>query len=314
MSSICFNSFAATKQAPLHVGFGIDATFLPAMSVTVRSLVAQNPDMPFVVHVVMAHIPSTDKAILELFARRVGVTLWLHLLEPEEFARLPQTGAYPSAAYNRLFLPKFLKDITDRVLYLDADIVCIGPLPALPDLVGDDVFAAAFDVEQISRNQAIGRDNGLAYFNSGVLYIDLQRWQTVNYSERVTEYLNRGQSYPFADQDILNLLTEGRFVQLGSQWNTFWTQLNSHPSDHRDAVFLHYSGNKPWHPWSINYLDRHFAPYTIDTAWPLARFNPLKSRLHRRLYARHLMRSRDFLGAAVWFFRYLRTPRGIRKP
>ncbi|MCC9922903.1 glycosyltransferase family 8 protein, partial [Streptococcus agalactiae] len=62
----------------------------------------------------------------------------------EVFAQAPTTDRYPDTIYYRLLAHKFLPETLDRILYLDADMLCLNDFSSLYDMeLGDQLYAAA---------------------------------------------------------------------------------------------------------------------------------------------------------------------------
>ncbi len=289
---------------PIHLGFGLDRGYLAAFATALASVVAHNPTQAFVAHVVIEPLGEADLAKIAALADQLAVKIRLHYLSDAQQATLPKSGSWPAAIYNRLFLCDFVANDTDQLLYLDCDIIALGPLPPLPVVV-EGAVAAVLDVEVAARNAALARPADTPYLNSGVLLINVPRWNRDAISVRVLAELRNNPQWAFPDQDALNRVLAGRFIALDRRWNTFWTLYQQNPPAHQEAIFLHFTGNKPWHPWNPEYLQADFARHSGPSPWPVASLNPLSSRLHRRLYARHLFRRGHWGAGLLWFGRYL---------
>ena len=163
------------------------------------------------------------------------------------------------ATYFRLLIPQELPETVTRVLYLDTDIVVRRGIADLwgMDLDGHSV-AACQDlvvqrVDRIARYQEGGLALGAAYFNAGVLLIDLARWRAEKTSERVVENIGtNGHRYPLLDQDGLNAVLAEKWKPLPMQWNV---QVGSKTRGHQplpaeEAGIVHFTGKaKPWSGW-----------------------------------------------------------------
>lgn len=311
--SLTYNPSATAGKNALHMAFGVDENYLPAMAVTILSIVEHNRATPLVFHVIVNNLPEGDLALLEQFAQQVAATIRVHALGREEFARIPDNVVWSQAADFRLFIGPLLASEAAFVLYSDCDIVCLRAFPPLPDLVGR-VMAAALDVEQDFHNRALNRPSDTPYFNSGVLYIDTARWNALNLTEATLSHRAQHPEYRYPDQDALNVRLKDDILPLDRAWNTFWDLYKADPEAHADAIFLHYTGHKPWLRWSDDYLEPHFARYIDQSPWPRDRLlaYPIK-RSHKRIYARYLLKKGRVMAAALWFARYLATAKGVKR-
>jgi lipopolysaccharide biosynthesis glycosyltransferase len=165
-----------------------------------------------------------------------------------------------AASLLRLRLPSVLKDI-DRVVYLDCDLVVLNDIAVLYDADLSDVPLAAcldFWLTGAAPFAPPGWDTGAwhtflrdvvrltdsnAYFNAGVMVMDLKRFRGAGLSHAADEFLERtNYATPFVDQEALNHVIDGAFVRLDRRWNVLAAL------GHSDPWILHYAG--PYKPWS----------------------------------------------------------------
>jgi lipopolysaccharide biosynthesis glycosyltransferase len=97
---------------------------------------------------------------------------------------------------------------------------------------------------------------GEKYFNAGIMFIDLEKWRKIEINhkaERIIEDDNI--EFKFWDQDILNILFDGDYLELEKKFNyavdveNFSVNKNSIMDK---AVLIHYSGSKK--PWTVEGL------------------------------------------------------------
>ncbi len=299
-----------SKSTPLHIAFGVDRFYVAAMAVTMISLVAHNPGRDLRFHVIVSTMPEEDLARLEQLSKQLAVPINVHRLDAGFFARIPDTKSLSFATYFRLFIGPLLAGVAERVLYMDCDIVCIAPLPELPDLSEGVVAAAALDVDQAFHNASLGRAADAAYFNAGVLYLDVTGWNRLGLTEAALAVLGGDKRYPYLDQDALNIVLKDRWVVLPRGWNSFWHLFKESPALQSQTVLIHYTRDKPWFRWSGDFMEPHFAAHVAASPWPLERLLSLPTkRSHKRIYARHLLRQGNLVEAGRWFVRYLASPK-----
>ncbi len=204
------------------------------------------------------------------------------------FSSWPGKEYISVGTYLRFMIPDLI-DRTARVLYLDADTVVNDdlaslhnidlnecPLAAMPDygmVLGSphwDGYRVQYNGKLYSFNdytqQVLGicKADPLAYFNAGVLLIDLRKWRNIN--ERTIEYLQANPGLPFLDQDALSHVVAGHFVRLDPRYNAFsylafpdgrsrMDKIRGFAKDYaairkiwrNDPRIIHYAGsNKPW--------------------------------------------------------------------
>ncbi len=272
------------------------------------SIVANNPQTHLIFHVVAASLPVDDLQILGQLAEQLKVTIHLHDLDKEAYSTLPDPGALSYASYNRLFLCEILKNVAAHVLYLDSDIVCLRAILPLPEL-GDAIAAVILDPEQDTTNIFIGRPSSTPFFNSGVMYIDIKRWNEHDITNKVINTILANKT--FDDQDALNLVLTGQLTWLDEKWNRLWRTFQSDRTAHSDTVFLHYTPHRPWQKWSPAFLDPPFVKYFSQSPWPASRLLVPVTRKDKKKYARHLLKSGNVFGSARWYLKYFTTRKRV---
>jgi UDP-D-galactose:(glucosyl)LPS alpha-1,3-D-galactosyltransferase len=148
-------------------------------------------------------------------------------------ARLPRLVAGPTrlhrpAVLMRILLPDLLPPDVERVLYIDADTVTlddVGPLFDL-DLRGQALWAVEDSgaPDEIARLESDPRaprfPHPRAYFNGGLLLMDLPKWRASFAGPRALDLIETAPDLiRLADQDALNLSFAGDFGVLPRRWN-----------------------------------------------------------------------------------------------
>ncbi|MCC9816351.1 glycosyltransferase family 8 protein, partial [Streptococcus agalactiae] len=130
----------------------------------------------------------------------------------EVFAQAPTTDRYPDTIYYRLLAHKFLPETLDRILYLDADMLCLNDFSSLYDMeLGDQLYAAASHntdgkfLDYVNKLRLKNVELESSYFNTGVLLMNLPAIRKVVHQQTILDYImqNRGRLI-LPDQDILN--------------------------------------------------------------------------------------------------------------
>lgn len=166
------------------------------------------------------------------------------------------------STFDRLFLPRVLEDL-DKVLYLDVDILVRSDVGKLYDLdVRKHVFAGKKSqldgwanlidiITRVSltlppakawalrrRAHATGSLTADTY-NAGILLLNLKTMRKENFIE---ENLYLVEELRLNDQDVMNLYSAGRALQINDDWNFVPTQDYS-----KNPKIVHWAGpGKPW--------------------------------------------------------------------
>jgi len=174
---------------------------------------------------------------------------------------------HPPTTYSRVLIPELLPRHVQRAVYLDADVLVRRDLsPLFRIALGEAPVAAVrdygFGTSQQRWPSGTGQEER-AYFNCGVLVMDLPRWRSTGLGDRVLEYAaGASESLLYADQDALNAVVD-TWHELDYRWNfqqillsvenmrrsDFADRLRRQRNDlYRNAAVLHFSGrSKPWY-------------------------------------------------------------------
>ncbi|HWK26123.1 MAG TPA: glycosyltransferase family 8 protein [Solirubrobacter sp.] len=254
-----------------------------------------------------AGVPAADIARVERsVAGRVQLT-WRRVAESEVAGAHYSTFLTPASLF-RLLLPQFLPAGLERVIYLDCDTVIAGSLRPLWELdLGHHLVAAARDAGAPfpagpcgTDWQGLGLAPGAPYLNTGVLVIPLASWRANDVSRRVLEVLRASQPR-WGDQDGLNVVMQGRWLELPRRWNLQTSDVDGRglawalwrqdvDAALADPAIVHYTErDKPWMPGSRHPLAERWFAALDASAWcgwrPDRRSRPLVRRVGSRVKA-----------------------------
>lgn len=171
--------------------------------------------------------------------------------------RFPEIRHYSINAFSRYFIPQISPDL-EKALYLDVDIIVTGDITELysQDLGGYPLAAVLEDFYEgnytyLKENIYKDYKGNDQYFNSGVLLLDVQKFNQNNYTEKLikltTELFDK---LATADQDVFNILFENNFKILDYKYNLMPDYVDilklKHPNTKIDPIVIHYTGFKPW--------------------------------------------------------------------
>ncbi len=108
--------------------------------------------------------------------------------------------------YSRLLLTELLPTDVDKVLYMDCDMLVSSDLKPLLDTdLTSYELAAVEDTMYPELKTQIGLNSTDAYFNAGLLLINLKKWREQNILNKFISFISRfnGQ-VPHLDQGVLN--------------------------------------------------------------------------------------------------------------
>ena len=249
----------------LHVSCAADDAYAPHVAATLHSVCANSGSLGVHVHFLAdERLGPRRREELERMVAARGARIDF-LDPPPELASLPSDERFTAAIWHRVFLPELLPRL-DRVLYLDADVIACHDLRPLWRTDLDGVWLAAvtnaFQPNHRARPKNLGLPGRDAYFNSGVLLMNLDAMRRAGKTAELLELVaTRGREFEWPDQDALNIALGDRRRRLHPRWNATnalghgWSG-GTYPRGQRLVARLrpglrHFEGpgaNKPWHP------------------------------------------------------------------
>lgn len=310
----------ATGTAPFHIAFCVDNNYFRSMGATIVSIIGNNPGTRFIFHVFAFSVADEHRRRLQELESGFGVKVELHLLDLkdfEQFNHFIKFSYYSLSIFSRLIIPDALRGVTDKVLYLDADILCAGKIDELIGMdISKDIALVVPDAKETTRRRcaALNLRHG-KYFNGGVLYMNVENWISNNITEEAIKALvEHGKKLRFNDQDALNIVLDGRAKFIAKKWNYIYDLVYDLDRDVRhmrpidDAGFIHFAGAvKPWADWSGHDSRKMFIQYHSLSPWADMPLDSAPGNTKEmRMLSRFLMKRGQVLESARWYYRYLR--------
>jgi len=203
-----------------------------------------------------------------------------------------------NAMLARFFLNRFVPAQYSQYLYLDGDVHIFDALdPLIEAGVPEGHFLAANDpmtflipdpgaqsrdLSSHLEKLGLSRQQALCYFNSGVLRIHSNGWETIGL--KAWEHCRRtGKPSRFPDQDALNVVAADKRLPMSLAWNFPVFMRNSRVESSIKPKITHFMSNpKPWHgsfpPWTpvaykpyADALNKYPALEPFSTVMPLRR-------------------------------------------
>lgn len=246
----------------MNLLFSIDDRFYTQLLTVLTSIkLNSHPDR---VNVFVIESPDFKHGTeLQSGINALGMTYHPLVIDPNDFKGAPVTDRYPTTIYYRLLAQNYLPADLDRILYLDADLLCINDLNGLynTDLTGY-LYASAIHTNLMNVTDTINKIrlqnfDSDGYYNSGVLLMNLPLIRKQVHAQDIYQYI-QDHVLLLPDQDVLNALYGHQIKSVPDQlynfdsrnssiyetislgeWNMDWVIKNT--------VILHYCGReKPW--------------------------------------------------------------------
>lgn len=302
------NSFE-TAMDDLHIAFGIDANFALGMGVCMTSIILNNSDAKINFHVFTDQIRCDDLRKLRLLTKYNHVKIYIYYVDIKAFKNFSTTSDWTYATYFRFIMGEYLENVAKKVLYLDADVLC---LQSLKELIASDmedcIILGICDFMEIfsQRIQELSIKNG-RYFNAGVMYIDINKWNQDDISNKAITLLTENPGkYKSLDQDVLNILLDGKTKFVHKKWDYIYNMGYMNHQLPEEVVLLHFAGDKPWQRWSEHhFMVKRYDEYLMKSPWAdIPPSEPVHYKEKHRM-SKSYQKRKDYILALVWYFKYL---------
>jgi lipopolysaccharide biosynthesis glycosyltransferase len=265
---------------PLVLVVGSDDRYAMPLAVTLHSALTRIPrEVSVRVNVFDGGISQRNRLRVERVVRdaRPATELDWHVLDHKRLEGLRVVRWMTTAAYMRLLIPEILEK-EETVIYLDSDLLVQHDLSALlreADRFPGSAILAVDDFRHPDLGEVLGDQNCLdlgvdpraAYFNSGVLVINVKEWRDLQVAEKAFAFVRQNAPIMrYHDQDALNVVLAGRWKRLDPRWNVMLLKLHDYIARDRGdelerqnrqrdmangAFIFHFIG--PHKPWAAGY-------------------------------------------------------------
>lgn len=204
-------------------------------------------------------ISSNSKSKLLKWSKKNGIIINFYTVDKflfNKYLGIDYVKLEPLSYYARLICPYIFESSVEKILYLDADIICLKECREIFNSnLNGSIVAACRDSKYLNfkhkiSNQCsssiipnykeLGFNGNEFYFNSGVMLIDVILWKKENISVKIINILNKNKDNIILwDQYGLNIILVGLWTELEKKWNTI-----AHNST-EEIVFRHFAFTKP---------------------------------------------------------------------
>ncbi|WP_345952380.1 glycosyltransferase family 8 protein [Mucilaginibacter sp. PAMB04168] len=262
----------------LSVVYACDNNFVPLLAASIKSLEINSAGVQKDIYVIDDGISAANRQRLinSISSKEIAIKF---LLVKDVVGKITipyfNNAALPVTTFFRLFVHTFIPEGTERVLYLDSDMIVLGNIAELWGVeFGDSIIAAVQDpgIKTLGcswgggvRNwKELGYQADDKYLNAGLLLINLQKWNEFDVCTKALDAAVKYQKHiVYGDQYCLNAVLANRWVELDPEWNHLVD------NDKPGAKLLHYIGNKPIYT-NYTYSEKYrqiFFDYLNKTDW-----------------------------------------------
>jgi len=254
-----------SEKKELQVCFSIEKSYAQHVCVTISSLLKNNPDVFFSVHIFSFGLSKSLKtSIQSVLSDYTNYSLAFVDADIKLVTDFKVTGHASPVNYLRLFIANLLPQL-DKILYLDCDIIVRSSVIELYEMDINNFLFAAVPQQELERSAVLGIGEN-DYFNSGVLLMNLAKWRSMDATNKLTDFiLNNPSKIHYWDQDALSAIYHSEYLKLDEKWNFMNIDVDSSALDAMDVRIIHFAGkHKPWSPHSIHPLKNEYYKYLKD--------------------------------------------------
>ena len=319
-NTIHYSFLLSTTNAITHIGYGIDNNYVRCCSTSIVSFCKNNPQEKFHFHIISSIISKENLNNLQKLAEKynININISIYIIDNTHFNKLPTQKIFPISMYFRFILPIVNSNLS-KILYIDADIICLNNINELLSLnLNQNIIAAVPDTNEMNiyRNKELNLKNHL-YFNSGMMLINIPEWNKYNTSNNLVDLLNTSPyNFKFPDQDALNLILTQKIAYLPKKFNYFNGFYPWHKDSitNKEIILLHFTSSpKPWDlGWEVSSMSNDYnrdlyKTYENQTPWKNA--SPVYPKHYRRLriYSQDLYHHGYYLSSIKYYILYLLT-------
>ena len=202
--------------------------YVPYLGVSIQSLINHaSIEVDYTIYVLHRDISENHKKKLEQLKKE---NIRIKFIDVGEFfveRNIPTIGHLSEETAYRLIADKIFPQY-HKILYIDCDTIIRKDVKELYNIELDDCILGAsrgrlvkglydyilMELECLPEN----------YINAGVLVINLDEFKRERIGEKGLEMLSKGE-FLCQDQDVLNILCEGRIKYIDGRWNVEWQHL-----------------------------------------------------------------------------------------
>ncbi len=302
------------RLEPVILALTSDERYFPGLYCAVASaLSAVDSARRVDVKVLDGGLSQASRDTLASLIDRIGKHAQLDFVkaDPSIFDKATLGPGQSHIAYCRILLPHLLG--VPRLIYLDCDVLVFRDLSQLFDfeLSAGKFVAAVPDSETCSLaddSRGLAKAMKLpaegAYFNSGVMLMNLDELRKQHFFQRAVEFLGVWKSdYRFHDQSAMNFLLHEHIEELPEYWNRPSWCFDAQQDNDLDCV-LHYTTSAPWRGGARTPSQVLFERFAEEAALPVNRGSSGFKRSVRRNFWRNALAPLRALAFPIGSFLY----------
>lgn len=192
----------------------------PAL-VTIQTLLMNNTNVDELnIYYVENGVSDENQEMISALVKNYGRNI-VFIPMPKEYLKIEGLMRTNPIVYSYCFFQDILPQSVEKVLLLEADSIVTNDLTGLYSIDIDSYYLGAVDDLQSKwYKRKLGMKEDSAYFNCGIMLLNLRKWREDGITEKITKIIEMGNSKFFYEaQDELNVLMEGQVKILPPMFN-----------------------------------------------------------------------------------------------
>lgn len=217
-----------SSKPVIPIFFSTDDNYAPYLGAAISSL-TQNASKDHLckIYVLTTSLSAANRRSLRRCVRGCAEIEFVNVQQSLDRigSKLHLRDYYSKATYYRFFIAELFPQY-EKAVYLDCDIIVNGDISELynvdlsSNLLGavrdEVVYQTPVFTDYVERVLEVSRE---CYFNAGVLLLNLAEFRRRDILGAFTELLGKRRFDVAQDQDYLNVISYGRVVKIGIEWN-----------------------------------------------------------------------------------------------
>lgn len=285
-----------TSAEEVAVAFAADENIAIGLYVSVYSLVRHaSRDPEYFVYILDGGLSErTRYKVKKLEEIKDNVEIKLINKYSNTTRKLKDPERVGRSAYLRFVIPGILDGRHDKIIYLDSDtlvnkdiykVSCKNMDENIVMATQDFLLPRVRDAQKYTQmSDVFGLPGDEPYFNSGVLLIDVEKWNEENISDKCIDAIyNNNDKLVMDDQDALNGVLYKRWGILDPRWNVQLNWMEKDGKVFRNESLVHKIGRenilndpgithynvrkKPWEMGTKGVFRKRYLDYLKSSGW-----------------------------------------------
>ena len=309
----------------INIAICSDKNVIRPMGVLIYSII-KNTERKCAFHIFFnGDMPEKDKDKFLFLSKKYKTPIIIYFVNNSYFENFSSTSNITVTSYYRLVAPEVLDEKRiSKFIYLDTDMLCINDIANFYDnMLSDKIVLVSkdsgFTYGKLKEHWKVLNLTTNNYFNSGSMLISIENYLKNDIGKKAMSLLQNNK-YAFMDQDVLNLLLDGKIIFDETYKFNCMTSVPDELNDN-DKIIIHFTGTrKPWKKFTETWgsdkdnsgLKRNtyyklYRQYVMESPWGGEGFDMPKNSSEWRYLAEMYFSEKRIIEACKAYIKYLKS-------